>query len=157
MLKDHLVFPIAFCCSREWSYAGFYWIEPHHQECPIRLGKFSRMRSQKISKTATAGPGADSVLIDRHITCAASRARSQRPALLQAAAETTASGSTGTEDLKAYRRVRHYKEVGLQEWPLAGRATVPGVLHGIGLCMSLRQKVHRHLHPSSSPFTLFAR
>ena len=57
---------------------------------------------------------------------------------VQAAAETTASGSTGKEDLKADRRVRHYKEVGLQEWPLAGRATVPGVLHGIGLCMSLR-------------------
>ena len=82
----------------------------------------------------------DNVLVDRHVTCAASRARSQRPALLQAAAETTASGSTGKEDLKADRRVRHYKEVGLQEWPLAGRATVPRVLYGIGLCMSLRRR-----------------
>ena len=95
----------------------------HHQECPIRLGKLSRMRNYSISKTATPGPGADSVLVYRHVTCAASRAQSQRPALLQAAAETTASGSTGKEDLKADRRVRHYKEVGLQEWPLAGRAT----------------------------------
>ena len=69
------------------------------------------------------------------IVCAASRARSQRPALLQAAAETT-----GKEDLKADRRVRHYKEVGLQEWPLAGRATVPRVLYGISLCMSLRRR-----------------
>ena len=85
----------------------------------------------------TPGPGADSVLVDCHVTCAASRARSQRPALLQAAAETTACGSTSKEDLKADRRVRHHKEVGLQEWPLAGRATVPGVLYGIGLCMSL--------------------
>ena len=59
---------------------------------------------------------------------------------MQAAAETTASGSTGKEDLKADRRVRHYKEVGLQEWPLAGQATVPGVLYGIGLCMSLRRR-----------------
>ena len=41
-----------------------------------------------ISKTATAGPGADSVLVDHHVR---SRARSQRPALLQAASETTAN------------------------------------------------------------------
>ena len=58
------------------------------------------MRNYQISKTATAGPGADSVLVDHHVR---SRARSQRPALLQAAAETTASGSTGKEDLKADR------------------------------------------------------
>ena len=61
--------------------------------------------------------------------------------MLQAAAETTASGSIiGKEDLKADRRVRHYKEVGLQEWQFAGGATVPGVLYGIGLCMSLRRR-----------------
>ena len=59
---------------------------------------------------------------------------------MQAAAETTASGSTGKEDLKADRRVRHCKEVGLQEWPLAGRATVTRGLYGIGLCMSLRRQ-----------------
>ena len=81
------------------------------------------------------------MLVDRHNTCqAASRARSQRPALLQAAAETSASGSTGKEDLTADRRVRHYKEVGLQEWPLAGRATIPRVLYGISVCMSLRRR-----------------
>ena len=43
------------------------------------------MRNYQISKTATAGPGADSVLVDHHVR---SRARSQRTALLQAAAET---------------------------------------------------------------------
>ena len=59
---------------------------------------------------------------------------------MQAAPETTVGGSTGKEDLKADRRVCHYKEVGLQEWPLAGRATVPGVLYCVGLCMSLRQQ-----------------
>ena len=80
------------------------------------------------------------MLVDRHVACVASRAQSERPALLQAAAETTASGSTGKEDLKADRRVRHHKEVGLQEWPLAGRATVLRVLYGIGLCMSLRRR-----------------
>ena len=78
------------------------------------------------------------MLVDRHVTCAASRPRSQRPALLQSAAETTAS--TGKENLKAVRRVRHCKEVGLQEWPLAGRATIPRVLYGIGLRMSLRRR-----------------
>ena len=73
------------------------------------------MRNYYVSKTATAGPGADSALVDSHVTCAGSRARSQRPALLQAAAETTAiaSTSTGKEDMKADCRVRHYKEVGL--------------------------------------------
>ena len=44
------------------------------------------------------------------------------------------------KDLKADRRVGHYKEVGLQEWPLAGRATIPRVLYGISLCMSLRRR-----------------
>ena len=33
------------------------WISDHHQECPIRLGKFSRMRNYSISKTATAELG----------------------------------------------------------------------------------------------------
>ena len=59
------------------------------------------------------------MLVDLHVPCAASRAQSQGPALLQAATETIAGGSTGKEDLKADRQVRHYKEVGLQEWPLA--------------------------------------
>ena len=91
---------------------------------PQQLGRVRRARQSSI------------------ITCVAlvSRAGSQRAALLQAAAETTASGSTGKEDLKADRRVRHYKEVGLQEWPLAGRATVQRVLYGISLCMFLRRR-----------------
>ena len=97
------------------------------------------------------------MLVDRNVTCAASRAQSQWPALLQAVAETTAS--TGKEDLKAVRRVCHCKEVGLQEWPLAGRATIVVfytvsscsiryrsphlygiVLYGIVLRMSLRRR-----------------
>ena len=45
-----------------------------------------------------------------------------------------------TKELKADRRVRHYKEVGLQEWPLAGRAIILHVLYGISLCMSLRRR-----------------
>ena len=78
-----------------------------------------------------------------------SRARSQRPALqllLQAAAETT-----GKEDLKADRRVRHYNEVGLQEWPLARRATVPRVLYGIKfftLCFTACCPIHLHRNHS---------
>ena len=77
------------------------------------------------------------MLVDRHVRsepCPISAAS----ALLQAAAETTAC--TGKEDLKAVGRVRHYKEVRLQEWPLAGRATVPRVLYGISLCTSLRRQ-----------------
>ena len=71
-----------------------------------------------VFKTATAGPGADSGACSLIVTCAASQPRSQRPGLLQAAAETTPR--TGKEDLKAVRPACHHKEVGLQEWPLAG-------------------------------------
>ena len=85
--------------------------------------------------------GVDSVLVDQHVRSEPRPAyRSRQPALLQTAAETTAGGSTGKEDLKADCRVRHYKEAGLQEWPLAGRATVPRVLYGISLCMSLPRR-----------------
>ena len=101
------------------------------------------MRNHSISKTATAELGRARLACSSINTCAvAQRAetRSQQPALLQTAAETTAGGSTGKEDSKADRRVRHYKEVGLQEWPLAGRATIPRVLYGISLCMSLRRR-----------------
>ena len=86
------------------------------------------------------------MLVDQHVrTRPETATQSQQPALLQTAAETTAGGisaggSTGKEDLKADRRVHHYKEVGLQEWPLAGRATIPRVLYGISLCMSLRRR-----------------
>ena len=91
------------------------------------------------NRNSRAGPGAASVLVDQHVR-SGPETRSQQPALLQTAAETTAGGSTGKEDLKADRRVRPYKEVGLQEWPLAGRATIPRVLYGISLCMSLRRR-----------------
>ena len=91
------------------------------------------------NRNSWAGPGAASVLVDQHVR-SGPETRSQQPALLQTAAETTAGGATGKEDLKADRRVRHYKEVGLQEWPLAGRATIPRVLYGISLCMSLRRQ-----------------
>ena len=50
------------------------------------------------------------VLVGHHVRC--SEPSQPQPGLsgllLQAAAETTASGSTGKEDLKADRRVRHY-------------------------------------------------
>ena len=108
---------------------------------PHTLGEIFTHAQLLDFKNRNTRPGTDSVLVDRHVTCAVSRARSQRPALLQAAAATTASGSIGKEDLKADLRVHHCKEVGLQEWPLAGRATVPGVLYGIGLCMSLCRRM----------------
>ena len=91
---------------------------------PHTLGEIFTHGQIPDFKKRNSWAGADSVLVDHHVR---SRARSQRPALLQAAVETTASGSTGKEDLKADHRVCHYKEVGLQEWPLAGRATAPRV------------------------------
>ena len=59
------------------------------------------------------------------IACSCHVRQRAGPALLQAAAETT--GIWGRK--KAVRRVRQSKEVGLREWPLAGRATVPRVLY----------------------------
>ena len=73
--------------------------------------------------------------VNRRVMC--SRAQSAA-ALLKAAAETTLYGK---EDLKAVHRVRHCKEVGLQEWSLAGRAVVLRVLYCISLCMSLRRRM----------------
>ena len=53
---------------------------------------------------------------------------------------------------KAVHRVCHCKEVGLQEWPLAGRASVPRVLYSIGLRMSLRRRtILFYGHPLASP------
>ena len=82
--------------------------------------------------------GADSGACSSIVMCEASPARSQPPALWQAAGETTAC--TGREDLKAVRQARHYKEVGLQDFPLSGRATVSGLLYGVGVRMSLRRR-----------------
>ena len=45
----------------------------HHQECPILLGKFSRMRNYSISKTATAELGRARLACSSINTCAASR------------------------------------------------------------------------------------
>ena len=96
---------------------------------PYTWGNFHACAITKFEKPQQLGRACSSVT-----TCAAaSRAGlgyspvSAGCCCMQAAAETTASGSTGKEDLqlKADRRVRHCKEVGLPEWPLAGRATVP--------------------------------
>ena len=75
----------------------------HHQESPIHLGKFSRMRNHSISKTATAELVRARLACSSINTCAAAgprpdllqwaRDRSQQPALLQTAAETTAGGA----------------------------------------------------------------
>ena len=73
---------------------------------------------------------------------------------MQAAAETTASGSTGKEDLKADRRVRHYQEVGLPEWPLAGRATVPRGLWYRSLHVSSSERFFQKVYGRPAPVDL---
>ena len=47
----------------------------HHQECPIHLGKFSRMRNYSISKTATAELGRARLACSSINTCACSEPR----------------------------------------------------------------------------------
>ena len=114
-------------------------------------------RYQKPKQLSWAGRG---YRARRSTRAQRAETRSQQSALLQTAAETTAGGSTGKEDLKADRRVRHYKEVGLQEWPLAGRATIPRVLYGISLCMCLRRRtilskgLRAPAPPSTSPLAI---
>ena len=43
----------------------------HHQECPILLGKFSRMRNYSILKTATAELGRARLACSSINTCSA--------------------------------------------------------------------------------------
>ena len=128
---------------------------------PYTWGNFHACAITKFEKPQQLGRACSSVT-----TCAAASRASPCPVSagccgMQAAAETTASGSTGKEDLKADRRVRHYKEVGLPEWPLAGRATVPRGLWYRSLHVSSSerffQKVYGRPLPWTSPFTLFAR
>ena len=47
----------------------------HHQECPIHLGKFLRMRNYSISKTATAELGRARLACSSINTCACSEPR----------------------------------------------------------------------------------
>ena len=49
--------------------------DAHHQECPIHLGKFSRMRNYSISKTATAELGRARLACSSINTCACSEPR----------------------------------------------------------------------------------
>ena len=62
------------------------------------------------------------------------------PGLIAVASAVASCGRNYWGGKKAVHPVRHCKEVGLQEWPLAGRATVPRVLYGISPCMSLCQR-----------------
>ena len=67
----------------------------HHQECPIRFGKFSRTRNYSIQKPqqlSWAGRGQRARLSPR---AQQAETRSQQPALLQTAAETTSALSCG--------------------------------------------------------------
>ena len=139
------------------------------KNAPYAWGNFHACaitRFQKPQQLSWAGRGQPTVLVDHHVrTEPRPDLSSQRCCKLRLKLLLHAGGSNGKEDLKADRRVRHYKKVGLQEWPLAGRATIPRVLYGISLCMSLRrrttlskiQKVDGRPLPSTSPFTLFAR
>ena len=115
------------------------------KNAPYAWGNFHACaitRFQKPQQLSWAGRGQRARQLPR-----AQRAetRSQQPGLLQTAAETTAAcwwtnWQRRLESWSHDRRVRHYKEVGLQEWPLAGWATIPRVLYGISLCMSLRRR-----------------
>ena len=100
------------------------------------------MRNYSTSKTATAELGRARLACSSINTCAASRDPISAASCCKLRLKLLLMDQlpTGKEDLKADRRVRHYKEVGLQEWPLAGRATIPRVLYGISLCMSLRRR-----------------
>ena len=121
---------------------------------PYTWGNFHACAITKFEKPQQLGRACSSVT-----TCAAASRASPSPVsagccCMQAAAETTASGSTGKEDLKADRRVRHYKEVGLPEWPLAGRATVPRGLWYRSLHVSSSERFFQKVYGRPAPVDL---
>ena len=149
-------------------FCPIYWrMAPITSQGTVNLQTFERLKFQCIAKKA---PYACGNFHERSFTrfqkpqqlgrarkaCSSHVRQRAGPALLQAAAETT--GIWGRK--KAVRQVRHCKEVGLQEWPLAGQATVPSALYGISPRMSLRQRVilSKSLHePARVALTVYAR
>ena len=142
--QERLIVLLAISKNVPYSWGNFYACAITRFQKPQQLGR-ARIVCSSI------------------IRCAAEPDLSgQRCCKLQLKLLLYASGSTGKEDLKADRRVRHYKEVGLQERPLAGPATIP-VFYTVSVsaCLFVRerffQKVYGRPLPSTSPFTLFAR
>ena len=110
---------------------------------PHTLGEiFAHAQSLDFkNRNSWAGPGAASVPVDQHVRSG--------PETASAASAVANCGWNYCWWINWQRRLEswssssstlHYKEVGLQEWPLAGRATIPRVLYGISLCMSLRRR-----------------
>ena len=104
------------------------WTSPRMPHTLVEIFTHAHLPDFK-NRNSWAGGGQPARRSSHHVL--SEPGHTQRPA---------AAATTGKEDSIAVRRVRHCEEVGLQEWPLAGRATVPRVLYGIGLHMSLRRR-----------------
>ena len=136
----------------------------HHQKCPIRLGKFSRMRNYSISKTATAELGWARPACSSITTCAASEPRldlsSQRCCLLRLKLLLHAGGSTGKRKLVVEfvttKRLVCKNGHSLVEPPSRVFYTV-----SVSACLFVGEGLFQNFYgrplPSTSPFTLFAR
>ena len=84
----------------------------HHQECPIHLGKFDACAITRFQKPQHLG-GPDSMLVDSHVTCAASAGpdlSGQRRCKLRRKLLLVDKPAKKTWKSKADRRVRHYKD-----------------------------------------------
>ena len=136
----------------------------YHQECPILLGKFSRMRNHSISKTATAELGWTRLACSSINTCAvAQRAetRSQQPALklrlkLLLVDQLAKKTRKLIVEFVTTKRLVCKNGHSLVEPPSRVFYTV-----SVSACLFVGerffQKVYGRPLPSSSPFTLFAR
>ena len=74
----HVLYTVDEDCpflSARWLRVENTPLQSRHQECPIRLGKFSRMRNNSISKTATAELGRARLACSSINTRTAQRAR----------------------------------------------------------------------------------
>ena len=150
--------PTPFDCQFAWHFT-------HHvtKNAPYAWGNFyacAITRFQKPQQLSWAGRGQRA---RRSTRAQRAETRSQQPVLLQTAAETAAGGSTGKEDLKADRRVRHYTKRlvcknghSLVEPPSRVFYTV-SVSAWLFVGQRFFQKVYGRRLPSTSPFTLFAR
>ena len=139
------------------------WCRKHHQECPIHLGKFSRMRNYSISKTATAELGRARLPCSSINTCAAGPRpdlSSQRCCKLRLKLLLVDQLAKKTWKLivefVTTKRLVSKNGHSLVEPPSRVFYTV-----SVSACLFVGerffQKVYGRPLPSTSPFTLFAR
>ena len=149
-------------CSCSCDAAPRTAVRKHHQECPIHLGKFSRMRNNSISKTATAELGRARLACSLINTCAVgpgpdlSSQRCCKLRLTLLVDQLAKKTSKLIVEFVTTKRLVSKNGHSLVEPPSRVFYTV-----SVSACLFVGerffQKVYGRPLPSTSPFTLFAR